>query len=879
MRASILVLLSAALLASLSGCVPGPNQSLLVLPDEPAVPFSAKPPPGGPGAKEPLILRSGLAVQGAPRQLDLPPVPRLRGGVSFAPPPKYQVPAAGQDHFFGFKVTPDYAAASRAYLAGDARAALEALDRVEAAPNKPPALAWRAGHERVQSQLLLGRPDLAEALLPGVERLEIALSGTNLSTRALRAEVRYWSGDLEGCLADAAQVAKALGNWRLPVEYGGPPGDMHRFTLMATAKMRSTMFLGAALFDLGRFQEALPWLELSDELLNDVFYVKNHPRFGSFFPAYPEVYYARGLSLAMLGAGLAALGREPDRARTCSERSGAYFRAAGFQAGEAMRLGLQAVGAFGAGRMDQAAEAAAKALDAARGLDMLDLAWKLEALRGRALLAQGQMAEAEASLRRAQEAVDLMVGTLSSDSTRMRFGAGLEDITRGLADIDAARGDLAALYEDLERGRARAFVALLAHRALDAGREPELVGRLRALDRDILAERRQKVWAGTEQGAQPGQIPQPGRERQLLAQRQSLVEELARRDPELAQVMSVRTSSLVRVQAALGRDQALAYALPATFSGTGQGGAEPLRLLWVTARGAEILRLPLTGDGLRQVLRNFALARNVGGAPAETAALAPLAKALELSRRPTAGGLFVVPAGDWHLVPWGALEPSFPVAVLPTGGFVERRASLRPRSGKGAQVALVGDPAFGGLLPQLPGALAESRALGELYRAAPLTGAAATEAAVRQSVGSGVEVLHLATHALFDPAQPLQSALFLTDGQNAQALTLERLYAEPLKARLAVLSACETGLGRVVAGEDLVGLARGFYLAGTGVLLSSLYTVDDEHTRLFMVEFHRRLAADGAGGPGRAWLSAVGAVRASGAPPSSCGAFVLGGGM
>lgn len=869
------------LLSLLSGCVTGATPVLAPLPEEAPPPSLAEEITGAPRARETLALRSGRVVSAARALPDIPQAPRLRGGVAYAQPPRYVVPAAGQDHFFGFQVTEEYAAASRAYLAGDGQGALAALDRVEAMPGLSPVLAWRAAHERVQAQLLLGRPDLAEAGLARTERLEIALAGINLSTRALRAEVRYWAGDLEGCLADAAQVARALGNWRLPVEFAAPPGDMHRLALTVAARIRSAAFLGMALFDQGRHAEALPWLELSDELTNDIFHIRNHPLYGSFFPAFPEAYYGRGLSLALLGAALTALDREPERARQAFERSGAYFGAAGFAAGEALRLGLQAVGAQGAGRMEQAAAVAGQALDAAARLDMLDLAWKLEALRGRALLALGRQAEAEAALRRAQEGADLLAGTLSGDSARARSGAGagagVDDITRGLADIDASRGDMEALYEDMERGRARAFVALLAHRALDAGREPGLVSRLRVLDREILAERRRKLWARTAEGGDAAGL---GRERQLLNQRQALAEELSRRDPDLAEVMSVRASTLARARAALAPGQALAYALPPQSGAGGRKEAEPpLRLLWVTPKGQELLQLPLDAAGLRAVLKAFSVARDAGDAAAEASALAPLAQALDLGRRAAPGGLFVVPAGDWHFVPWGALAPPYPVAVLPTGGFVERRGAAQIRTGQRARAVLAGDPSFGGLLPQLPGALAESRAVGEVYRTAPLTGPAATEAALRQAVGGGADVLHLATHALFDPGQPLQSALFLTNGARAQALTLERLYAAPLRGRLTVLSACETGLGSVGAGDDLVGLARGFYLAGTSVLLSSLYGVVDEYARLFMIEFHRRLAADGAGGAGRAWLSAVRAVRAAGGPPSAQGAFVLGGGM
>ena len=57
------------------------------------------------------------------------------------------------------------------------------------------------------------------------------------------------------------------------------------------------------------------------------------------------------------------------------------------------------------------------------------------------------------------------------------------------------------------------------------------------------------------------------------------------------------------------------------------------------------------------------------------------------------------------------------------------------------------------------------------------------------------------------------------------------------------LSACETGLSAVAPGEDLVGLARGFLLAGAPSLLVSLWVVDDAATADLMATFYRELLA------------------------------------
>jgi CHAT domain-containing protein len=187
---------------------------------------------------------------------------------------------------------------------------------------------------------------------------------------------------------------------------------------------------------------------------------------------------------------------------------------------------------------------------------------------------------------------------------------------------------------------------------------------------------------------------------------------------------------------------------------------------------------------------------------------------------------------------------------------------------------VIGDPDFGGILPQLKGARIEAALIAERYGITPLIGEHATEATIRRSVGEGVNIIHFATHALYDAHSPLQSALILSDGQKAVPLTAERLYEKPLQAQIVVLSACETGMGKIVSGNDLLGLVRSFYLGGARQTLSSLWPVEDEATRLFMETFYENSSE---GNYGRAWIAARDRLKMQGYPPSAYGAFVLGG--
>jgi len=100
--------------------------------------------------------------------------------------------------------------------------------------------------------------------------------------------------------------------------------------------------------------------------------------------------------------------------------------------------------------------------------------------------------------------------------------------------------------------------------------------------------------------------------------------------------------------------------------------------------------------------------------------------------------------------------------------------------------------------------------------------------------------VHFACHGLLkDRENPLRSSLALTpEGEDDGFLNCREIFDLDLNSDMAVLSACETGKGKVYDGEGIVGLTRAFMYAGAPRVLCSLWKVDDDATKALMTKFY-----------------------------------------
>ncbi|MCP2729622.1 CHAT domain-containing protein [Limnofasciculus baicalensis] len=145
-------------------------------------------------------------------------------------------------------------------------------------------------------------------------------------------------------------------------------------------------------------------------------------------------------------------------------------------------------------------------------------------------------------------------------------------------------------------------------------------------------------------------------------------------------------------------------------------------------------------------------------------------------------------------------------------------------------------------LPSLPGAEQEANAIAKLLNTKAITGNEATKANIVPKMQQS-KIVHLATHGLLDDftGQGIPGAIALApDGKDNGLLTAEEILNLKLNADLIVLSACDTGRGRIT-GDGVVGLSRSLITAGVPSIIVSLWAVPDAPTASLMTEFYRNL--------------------------------------
>lgn len=455
-----------------------------------------------------------------------------------------------------------------------------------------------------------------------------------------------------------------------------------------------------------------------------------------------------------------------------------------------------------------------------------EIYWLILFDRGRIAEKEGNLKEAIEFYRQAVDVIEQQRSSINTEASKIGFVGDKQSVYRRLISALFAERQYGPAFEYVERSKSRALVDLLASKqdfAVQSGNTEQVRALLAMAE---TAEVEARVQGEKRDGSQT---------RSLLGQAR---QQLRDQSPELASLVSVTYLTAAQIQSRVPPDEALIeyyYNDKEMFA------------FVLTAQGLQAMRL--SSENLEADIRQFRKALEEATSD----------RHIELSQRlyqrllrPLEGlltqrNLIIVAHGALHYLPFNALHNGtervierYSIRMLPSASLLQYLRTQKPDSPGG--LLAFGNPDLGDPRYNLRHAQREAVAITQTFpQSKALLQNQATETAFKQ-FGRGFKYIHFASHGEFDSEAPLKSALLLAkDAQNDGALTVGELYSLSLDADLVTLSACETGLGKISNGDDVVGLTRGFLYAGSRSIIASLWKVDDLSTSQLMTQFYSNL--------------------------------------
>jgi len=207
----------------------------------------------------------------------------------------------------------------------------------------------------------------------------------------------------------------------------------------------------------------------------------------------------------------------------------------------------------------------------------------------------------------------------------------------------------------------------------------------------------------------------------------------------------------------------------------------------------------------------------------------------------------IIPHGILHYLPFAALKQAdrylvsdYALFYLPSA-TVYKYCRQKEKTFTGNVLAL-GNPDLNDPKLDIPFAQNEVAKISSLYPdSTVLTRKMAAESMIKSQAGA-YNVLHFATHGVFDADRPLNSALLLSACEKDDGrLTVSEIFDLDLNAAMVILSACQSGMSKIKAGDEMTGLPRAFIYAGASTVIASLWNVNDRSTSVLMQKYYHNL--------------------------------------
>lgn len=484
----------------------------------------------------------------------------------------------------------------------------------------------------------------------------------------------------------------------------------------------------------------------------------------------------------------------------------------------------------------------------------------------------GTLSRSQAFIEKAIEIVESTRDSILEQQFRYGYFSRTQRLYEFYVDLLVEKGDIEAAFLLSERSRARALVEMIASSSKmpTSGIDSNLFEREYDLRQRANAAEQQRASAILTRRAKENVDSATAKLTVLLSELTSVQESIRKSSPRHSALLGASTADLASIQRELldAETQLLQFKL----------GDEQSHLFVVSAGTVEVFRLPGRNiidpaaiDFVNKVSTRDSSREDVDASGRRLADILLLAARRSL----TGKRLLIVAEESLNSVPFSALSlekgsyliDRFELAMLPSA---ETLLSVRKYSRSAAKpyrslivadaVYQPSDPRLSGIktkatksdkfrsLQRIPATRREARTVATAFgaNARSLTDLDASRSRLDSIDLSQFAYLHFATHGVLNGLRPELSGVVLSTYDRSGAptiglLSLSDIYELRLAAEMVVLSACESGLGRDVRGEGVIGLNRGFLFAGSRRVVSTLWKIDDVATGELMSGLYSKM--------------------------------------
>lgn len=491
---------------------------------------------------------------------------------------------------------------------------------------------------------------------------------------------------------------------------------------------------------------------------------------------------------------------------------------------------------FAAGNIPRAETIFQEALHIADEIYLPEVRWRALFGLGRVALANGQREKAVSRLMDSISVIEEMRAELRIEQLKDSFIVNKLEVYATLVKLLTDLGKIEKAFETAERSRARNFLDLLGNRHINMARAGELAlytkqqkVKTRLMEMKQLAARAESP---SERAAYEEDV------NRLSLEYQNILLDIQAKDPALSSFVTVDPIEIQKIRSLLDPGVVLLsyYVLD-----------DEILIFCINQEDITAFRSRFGKNTLEEKIMDYRrrmqnlepleeLSRNL-----YRILFSPLEE--KLGNAKIVG---IIPHGRLHYLPFAALLGEkghlierFPLFYLPAASVLAHTAQRRSNE-KNLQVLAVGNPDLGDPALDLPFSQHEAESVKWNYPGVTLlTRERARETWIKENI-SRFGIIYMASHGVYDPINPLFSAIKLAKDRKSDGnLETEEVFGLDIRADMVVLSACQTGLGRVSKGDEVTGLSRAFFFAGAHAVVASLWRVSDVSTAILIKHFFR----------------------------------------